>query len=104
MRNHTAPNTQVSVAAATTGCGPLMTGQRHQTTTPARKVHRMADRLSMSVRDAAEYTGVSRTELYAAIKRGDLIARYPTTKAVIETQELQAWLQTRPTESPRSTK
>lgn len=60
----------------------------------------MTEPLSMSVRDAADYTGVSRTELYAAINRGDLIARYPTTKAVIETGELIAWLQSRPTERP----
>lgn len=61
----------------------------------------MSEPLAMSVRDAAKYTGVSRTELYEAIKRGDLIARFPTTKAVIETQELREWLRSRPTESPR---
>lgn len=58
---------------------------------------------AMSVRAAADFIGVSRTELYEAIKRGDLIARYPTTKAVIETDELIAWLRSRPTQSPRRT-
>lgn len=61
----------------------------------------MSERGAMSVRNAAEFIGVSRTELYEAIKRGDLIAYYPTTKAVIETEELLAWLRSRPTESPR---
>lgn len=61
----------------------------------------MNERGAMSVRDASAYIGVSRSELYEAIKRGDLIAYYPTTKAVIETQELLEWLRSRPTQSPR---
>lgn len=60
----------------------------------------MTTPLAYRVQDAAEVAGVSPNVIRAAIKRGDLVARYPTTYPVVEHQELQEWLQSRPTEKP----
>jgi len=57
--------------------------------------------LALRVDDAAAACGVGRDLLYAAHKRGDLVFRYPTSRPVIEVHELQRWLKSRPTESPK---
>ena len=57
--------------------------------------------LAYRVNDAAAACGVGRDELYAAARRGDLVFRYPTSRPVIERRELERWLKSRPTESPR---
>lgn len=62
----------------------------------------MTTPLAYRVQDAAKVAGVSPNVIRAAIKRGDLIARYPTTYPVIEREELQDWLKSRPTEKPSS--
>lgn len=57
--------------------------------------------LAYPVTVAAEKVGVSAKTLSRAIAKGDLLARYVGTKPVIERDELQAWLQSLPTEKPR---
>lgn len=57
--------------------------------------------LSYNIKQAAEVTGMSRDVIGAAIKRGDLIAHYPTSRPVILHEELEAWIKSTPTE-PKS--
>lgn len=56
---------------------------------------------SLNIKNAAEYADVSRDVISEAIKRGDLIANYPTSRPVIKVSELEAWIDNTPTESPR---
>lgn len=56
--------------------------------------------ISYSVKGAAEATGLSDTVIRLAINSGDLAARYPNTKAIIEHHELERWVQSMPTEKP----
>jgi len=58
-------------------------------------------KMSYSVRRLAELTDVSRTELYEAIKRGDLVPSYPTSNAVILRDEAVRWLMSLPNEEPK---
>lgn len=58
-------------------------------------------RLAYSVRRLADLVDVSRTELYEAIKRGDLVASYPTSNAVIPRDEAIRWLKSLPNEEPK---
>lgn len=57
--------------------------------------------LSYSVRRLAELTDIGKTELYNAMKRGDLVASYPTSNAVITRDEAIRWLTSLPNEEPR---
>lgn len=54
--------------------------------------------IAYNVTKAAEQAGVSVDVIRQAIKNGDLIARYPTSRPVIQRSELEEWLDTRPTE------
>ena len=53
------------------------------------------------VDDAAAAYGVSRDVLYAAARNGDLVFRYPTSRPVIDDDEMQRWLRSLPTEAPK---
>lgn len=59
---------------------------------------------SVTVPEAAELTSISRDVLDIAIKRGELLARYPTSRPVIRLADLDEWLERLPTESPRSSR
>lgn len=56
---------------------------------------------ALNIKNAAEYANVSRDVISAAIKTGDLIAHYPTSRPVIKVTELQNWIDSTPTE-PKS--
>lgn len=57
-------------------------------------------RLSYTLAEAAEVTGIGLTTIKAAIKAGTLEARYPTTKGIVTHAELRAWLDTLPNRKP----
>lgn len=59
-------------------------------------------KIAFNIKEAAEAAGVSVTTLRRAIKNNDLIANYPTASAVILKEELESWLKSTPTDSPRS--
>ena len=56
------------------------------------------DRVSYSLREAAEATGVSIDTIRRAIRAGHLVARYPTSHGVLFADELRAWIEDSPTE------
>lgn len=56
---------------------------------------------SYNIKQAAEEFGLSRDVIGEAIKRGDLVAHYPTSRPIIFHEEMEAWLKATPTESPR---
>lgn len=56
--------------------------------------------LALSIPDAAAAVSVSRDVLQLAIKRGELIAHYPNSKPLIRLVDLEAWLDSLPTEKP----
>jgi hypothetical protein len=58
----------------------------------------MSDALAYDVSEAARVAGVSVDTLRRAMKKGDLSARYPTSKPVILRTELEAWLLSTPSE------
>lgn len=60
----------------------------------------MNARLSYTLAEVSEVTGIGLTTVKAAVKNGDLEAHYPTSKAVIMRDELEAWLKSLPTSSP----
>lgn len=55
-----------------------------------------------TVQSAAKTWDVSMDTIRAAIKRGDLIAKYPTSRPVISTKEMEAWFDALPSEAPVS--
>lgn len=58
-------------------------------------------RIAYNVAEAAEATGVSVDVIRRAIRANELVAKYPTSKPVILADELTAWLEAKPSESPR---
>jgi excisionase family DNA binding protein len=50
-----------------------------------------------SVPDAVEFSGMSRTSIYEALKRGDLTARKAGRRTLISFAELEAYLASLPT-------
>ena len=58
--------------------------------------------LSVTFARAAEITGHSVATIRRAVDKGELTARFRTTKPVIEWDELQAWIHTAPTESKKA--
>lgn len=59
-------------------------------------------KLAYSIDEAAEAVGMSTDAIRRAIRRGDLCAVYPTTKALITVDELRAWLAAAPTSPKKS--
>ncbi|GAA3699385.1 hypothetical protein GCM10022377_10480 [Zhihengliuella alba] len=60
------------------------------------------DRIAYTVEQAASAVGVSKDIIRAHIKRGNLVARYPSSRPIISAQELGDWLEALPTEPPES--
>jgi excisionase family DNA binding protein len=52
----------------------------------------MPDPLAFTIPQAITTAGVSKTSLYAAIKRGDLRARKSGRRTLILCEDLRAWL------------
>lgn len=61
----------------------------------------MSQKIAYNLKEAAEAAGVSVSTLRRAIANNDLVANYPTASAVILREELEAWIKSSPTESPR---
>lgn len=57
--------------------------------------------ISYSVAQAAEAVGLSERTVRDAIKDSYLTARYLNTKAIIRHEDLEAWIDKLPSESPR---
>ena len=58
-------------------------------------------KLAYTIQEAVEATGISESEIKAAIKRGDLIPSYPNTRPVLRAPELDRWLESMPAEPVR---
>lgn len=54
--------------------------------------------VSFDVQGAAAATGISVDVLRRAIRAGDLVAHYPTSKPLILADDLRAWIASAPTE------
>lgn len=57
-------------------------------------------RLALSLEDAAVATGYSLATIRRAIDRGDLMKRHANAKPVVVVDDLWAWLEALPTDSP----
>ena len=58
----------------------------------------MSDRLSYTVAELVEATGISRSVIFEHIKANRLTPRYPTTRPVFTRAEVEAWLASLPTD------
>lgn len=59
-------------------------------------------KLAYTIAEAAEACGVSEPIIRRAIRKGDLVPRYPTSRPVIPADELADWLKTLPTSRDES--
>lgn len=57
----------------------------------------MQSPLAVTIPDAVKATGMSRTSIYEALKRGDLIARKAGRRTLISFADLEAYLASLPT-------
>lgn len=55
-------------------------------------------KIAYTIYEAAEACGVSDSIIRRAIAKGDLVPRYPTSKAVLLADDLRDWLESAPTE------
>lgn len=53
-----------------------------------------------TAQEAAKSYGVSADTIRAAIKRGDLTAKYPTSRPIIGADEMNSWFEALPSEAP----
>lgn len=53
-----------------------------------------------TVQEAAKAYGASIDTIRSAIKRGDLGAKYPTSRPIISAKELENWFNALPDEAP----
>jgi hypothetical protein len=60
----------------------------------------MAEQIAATIPQAAELVGLSPDSIRRAIRMGELVPRYPTSKPVILLADLRAWVESSPT-SPR---
>ncbi|MGO2325943.1 hypothetical protein ACTXIU_00660 [Glutamicibacter arilaitensis] len=54
-----------------------------------------------TVQEAAKAYGVSTDTIRSSIKRGDLSAKYPTSRPVLGAKELESWFNSLPDEAPQ---
>jgi hypothetical protein len=59
------------------------------------------EKKAYTIPEAAEVASIGESTLKAAIERGDLPRRYPSTRPVILASDLDKWLESLPTESPK---
>lgn len=55
-------------------------------------------KFAFTIQEAAAAYGVSADVIRAHIKRGELAARYPTSRPVIDAEELASWFAALPSE------
>lgn len=60
----------------------------------------MSEQISATIPQAAEMVGLSADVIRRAIRSGELVPRYPTSRPVILLADLRAWVESAPT-SPR---
>lgn len=60
------------------------------------------EKIAYTLNEASAATGYSRSEIERAIRRGELVARYANTKPVIPAKELASWIDSLPTQRPRT--
>jgi len=58
------------------------------------------DAISLSYEDAAAVVGVSVDVIRRAVRAGDLVPRYPTSRPVLLRRDLEEWVESAPTERP----
>jgi hypothetical protein len=58
------------------------------------------EKLGYTIKGAAEAYSVSQDVIRAHIEKGNLIARYPSSRPVIAAAELEEWFQSLPSERP----
>ena len=51
-----------------------------------------------TVQEAAKAYGVSTDTIRSSIKRGDLVAKYPTSRPIIGAEEMRSWFEALPSE------
>lgn len=61
----------------------------------------MSEKLAYSIPEAAEAVGLSERTLRDAIKDSRIAVRYMNTKAIIRREDLEAYIDKLPSESPR---
>ena len=59
-----------------------------------------ADAISVDYQTAAEITGNSIDVIRRAVRAGHLVPRYRTAKPVLLVKDLEAWIESAPTERP----
>lgn len=59
-----------------------------------------AQKLAYSIQDAADQIGIGTSMLRQMINNSEIVARYVGSKPVIEHEELQSFLASRPTSRP----
>ena len=52
-----------------------------------------ANPIGLTIREAVQLSGISRSTLYRAIKAGEVVARKHGRRTIILADELRAWLQ-----------
>ena len=60
----------------------------------------MLEKRAYTYQEASASVGVSVRTLQRLVERGDIVAKYVGTKPVIPAKELDAWLETLPSEAP----
>jgi len=58
------------------------------------------EKKAYTFKGAAEAYGVSQDVIRAHVEKGNLIARYPSTRPVIAAAELEEWFNSLPSERP----
>lgn len=61
----------------------------------------MSEKLAYTISEAAEAVGLSERSLRDAIKDSRIAVRYFNTKAIIRREDLEAYIDQLPSESPR---
>lgn len=56
------------------------------------------NRISYTIAEAAETCGVSEPVIRRAIRKGDLVPHYPTSRPVLLADDLHEWISSSPTE------
>ena len=54
-----------------------------------------------TVAECEARTPLSRTEIFELMRRGDLVPRYPTARPLLRLSDIDAYIASSPTESPR---
>ena len=62
----------------------------------------MTSPISVTIRDAVKASGMSRTSIYEALKRGDITARKAGRRTLISFADLQAYLASLPSYEARA--